>query len=188
VYNDSDEFKANQKNYIDNNEIINQINKNKTNGSTMDKNSLRISRMPSDPNDYLKNINVDFINNNFDKKYSRLVSKLYDWTLAIQEINILIDNNKNGQNNLKLQTLCENLQKGKEKLNIIIQSDKLNDEKLMEISLNISEDMNMTLNRFDKSQKGQNPGPFLTSFLRDDNPNYNNNIFLNRMVRVDTND
>jgi hypothetical protein len=114
------EFKANQKNYIDNNDIINQINKNKNNakGSTMNKKYLRISRMPSDPNDYLKNINVDFINNNFDKKYSRLVSKLHDWARSIQEINILIDNNINGQNNLKLQPLCENLKKGKEKLDI----------------------------------------------------------------------
>jgi hypothetical protein len=58
----------------------------------------------------------------------------------------------------------------------------------MEISLNISEDMNMTLNRYDKSKKGENPGPFLTSFLRDDNPHFNNNVFLNRMIRVDTND
>ena len=183
------EIKTNQKNYIDNNDIINQINKNKNNLKKLkNKKSLRISRMPSDPNDYLKNINVDFINNNFDKKYSRLVSKLNDWTHAIQEINILIDNNINGQNNLKLQTLCENLKKGKEKLNKAIQGEKLIDEKLMEISLNISEDMNMTLNRYDKSKKGQNPGPFLTSFLRDDNPHYNNNIFLNRMIRVDAND
>ena len=184
------EIKGDQKNYIDNSDIINQINKNKnnTNVSAIDNNSLRISRMPSDPNEYLKNINIDFINNNFDKKYLRLVSKLNDWTVAIQEINILIDNNINGQNNLKLQPLCENLQKGKEKLNNIIQSDKINDEKLMEISLNVSEDMNMTLNRYDKSKKGQNPGPFLTSFLRDDNPNYNNNVFLNRMIRVDAND
>ena len=114
------QIKPNQKNYIDNNDIINQINKNKNNakGSKMSKKALRISRMPSDPNDYLKNINIDFKNNNFDKKYSRLVSKLNDWTHAIQEINILIDNNINGQNNLKLQPLCENLKKGKEKLNI----------------------------------------------------------------------
>ena len=184
------EIKGDQKNYIDNSDIINQINKNKnnTNVSAIDKNSLRISRMPSDPNEYLKNINIDFINNNFDKKYLRLVSKLNDWAVAIQEINILIDNNINGQNNLKLQPLCENLQKGKEKLNNIIQSDKINDEKLMEISLNVSEDMNMTLNRYDKSKKGQNPGPFLTSFLRDDNPHYNNNAFLNGMIKVDAND
>ena len=58
----------------------------------------------------------------------------------------------------------------------------------MEISLNVSEDMSMTLNRYDKSKKGQNPGPFLTSFLRDDNPHYNNNAFLNGMIKVDTND
>ena len=184
------QIKPNQKNYIDNNDIINQINKNKNNakGPKMSKKALRISRMPSDPNDYLKNINIDFKNNNFDKKYSRLVSKLNDWTRAIQEINILIDNNINGQNNLKLQPLCENLKKGKEKLNNTIQGDKLIDEKLMEISLNVSEDMNMTLNRYDKSKKGQNPGPFLTSFLRDDNPHYNNNAFLNGMIKVDAND
>jgi len=181
---------TNQKNYVDNSDIINQIkkNKNNTNGSIRDKNSLRISRMPSDPNDYLKNINVDFKNNNFDKKYSGLVNKLNDLALEIQEINILIDNNKKGLNASVLQPLCDNLKNGNEKLIKIIQNDKFKDEKLMEISLNVSEDINMTLDRYEKSKNGLNPGPFLTSFLRDDNPHYNNNAFLNRMIRVDTND
>ena len=184
------EIKTNQKSYIDNSDIINQINKNQNNinGSTMDKNSLRISRMPSDPKDYLKNIDVDFKNNNFDKKYSKLVNQLNDLTLTIQETNILIDNNKNGLNNSVLQPLSENIKNGNNKLINIIQGDKLKDEKLMEISLNISEDINMTLDRYKKSKNGLNPGPFLTSFLRDDNPHYTNNEFLNRIIRVDTNE
>ena len=44
----------------------------------------------------------------------------------------------------------------------------------MLISLNINEDIFMTLSRYKKSIKGENPGPFLSSFTRDDNPFLNN--------------
>ena len=110
--------------------------------------------------------------NNYEKNYERLVIKLVDWTKSIQEINILIENNTNGQNNSQLNILCDELKQGKEKLVENIQNPNFKNEKLMKISLNVCEDMTMTLNRYEKTIKGEEPGPFLSSFTRDDNPNF----------------
>jgi len=168
-----------------NNNIINNINNNMNNninfdnlnkqniGDNQNNNSLRQSRIPSNPNDYIQNINLDLNINSYEKKYQKLVNKLNDWIYAIQEINVLIDNNTNFQNNSKLKFLCDDLKSGYQKLVETIQGTKLNNEILMQISLNVSEDMIMTLNRYEKSIKGENPGPFLSSFTRDDNPNLN---------------
>ena len=73
--------------------------------------------------------------------------------------------------------LCKDLKENNELLIRTIQGPKLKDEKLMQISLNINEDIVMTLNRYEKSIKGENPGPFLSSFTRDDNP------FLNKFEK-----
>ena len=169
----------NKKNYIDNDDIVNKINNNKIFMRSQTENksiSLRKSRMPSNPADYLKNINLDLNSSSYEKKYTRLVNKLYDWTHLIQEINILIDNNKNGKNNYKLKSLCEDLKRGNKHLIETIEGPKLKNEKLMEISLNVSEDIIMTLERYERSKSGMNPGPFLTSFLRDDNPYFNKDL------------
>ena len=169
----------NNKNYIDNNDIVNKINNNKIlmRSQTESKNiSIRKSRIPSNPYDYLKNINLDLNSSSYEKKYTRLVNKLYDWTHLIQEINVLINNNKHGKNNTKLKSLCDDLKRGNEQLIETIEGPKLKDEKLMEISLNVSEDIIMTLDRYERSKSGMDPGPFLTSFLRDDNPYFNKGL------------
>ena len=40
----------------------------------------------------------------------------------------------------------------------------------MSICININEDIIMTLDRYARNIKGENPGPFLTSFSRNNNP------------------
>ena len=148
----------------------NSINNNNNNFNKQNNNNeLRQSRIASDPKDYIKTINLDLNANSYEKKYQRLVNKLYDWTRQIQEINIYI-NSKNFQNKERLQMLYNDLKAGKEQLIFTIQGSQINDEKLMKISLNICEDMVMTLDRYEKLIKGQNPGPFLSSFTRNDNP------------------
>ena len=161
----------NDLNKISNNKNnINKLNNN-INHDLEKQNSIRQSRIPSNPNDYIKNIKLDLNPNNYEKKYKRLVNKLFEWTNLIQEINILINNNQNGQNNNKLKQLNEDLKIGKKLLVDTIQGPKLKDEILMVSSLNICEDMVMTLNRIEKVFKGEDPGPFLSSFTRDNNPN-----------------
>ena len=150
------------KNNLNNNYIFNQNNI-----------FIRQSRLPTNPNEYVNNIKYDLNPNNYDKKYTKFVNKLYDCTLLIQEINILINNNFNCQNNSKLKMLCKDLKENNELLIKTIQGPKLKEEKLMLISLNINEDIIMTFNRYEKSLKGENPGPFLSSFTRDDNPYFN---------------
>ena len=150
----------------------------------MESNDIRKSRIPSNPDDYLQNINLDLNPLNYEKKYYRLVNKLSELTVIIAEMNCLINskmnipntnfinNNNNNNNDQILEKLYESLYSGKTSLLKAIQGDKLSEEKLMSISLNIMEDINMTLDRYDKLKQGQNPGPFLTSFSRNNNPYY----------------
>ena len=161
-------YGLNYRNNVNNN-FIN--NKNVEQNPLVNNKPLRLSRIPSNPSDYIDNIHLDLNINNYPKKYQRLLVKLNEWIHSIQEINVLIDNNINFQNNIQLNKLCADLKNGNDQLIRAIQGSKLKDEKLMEISLNVSEDILMTLDRYEKSKQMKNPGPFLTSFLRDDNPN-----------------
>ena len=65
---------------------------------------------------------------------------------------------------------CEKLKKGQLQIIDCIEGNKLEDEKLMSICININEDIIMTLDRYARYLKGENPGPFLTSFSRNNNP------------------
>ena len=140
----------------------------------------------TDPEDYLKDINVDLNTSSYDKIYKRLVNKLYDWTHAIHEANVLINQNINGKNNSNIEGLCKDLSKGNKQLIETIQSGKLKDSVLMEISLNVTDDINMTLSRWNNYKNGKPPGPFISSFfqneewrnkkLKANNNNTNNNF------------
>ena len=136
----------------------------------------------TDPEDYLKDININLHTSSYDKIYKRLVNKLYDWTHAIHETNILINQNNDGKNNTKIEGLCKDLSKGNKQLIETIQSGKLKDNVLMEISLNVTDDINMTLNRWNNCKNGKPPGPFISSFFQNEewrnkklNKNINNN-------------
>ena len=134
----------------------------------------KYSGIPIKPENYINNINLDLKPDNFHEKYRRLISKINEIIQLIQEINVLIYKNFNCKYNEKLKNLCEKLTSDKNKLINCINNPKLLDEqKLMSISLTLVEDINMTLDRYEKSKKGENPGPFSTSFLRDNNPYIN---------------
>ena len=178
-------MKMNYNNHNINNQ--NNINVYKNDINNDDNSIMRQSRIQSNPNDYIKTINLDLNPSSYEKKYYKLVNKLNEWTHKIQEINILIDNNINNQHNQKLKALYDELKSGNESLISNIESPKLKDEKLMKISLNVCEDMVMTFNRCEKSMKGENPGPFLSSFTRDDNPNCkkNKNNIITSIIKDD---
>ena len=185
INNNNNLMKMNYNNHNINNQ--NNINVYKNDINNDDNSIMRQSRIQSNPNDYIKTINLDLNPSSYEKKYYKLVNKLNEWMHKIQEINILIDNNINNQHNQKLKTLYDELKSGNESLVSNIESPKLKDEKLMKISLNVCEDMVMTFNRCEKSMKGENPGPFLSSFTRDDNPNgkKNKNNIITSIIKDD---
>ena len=157
---------SNHKQYSFHNNNDNNQNKNTNNEYQITKKS----RIPSKAEDYINNINFHFNQNNFNHKYRRLVKKLEELTIIIQEINVAIEQNKNINNNQNLNNSCEKLKKGQLQIIDCIEGNKLEDEKLMSICININEDIIMTLDRYARYLKGENPGPFLTSFSRNNNP------------------
>ena len=174
----------NKTNFNNNNNNYNQ--KNNFNNYS---NNTNQEKVETDPEDYIKDINVNLNTTSYEKKYKRLVNKLYDWTHAIHEANVLINQNKGGINNMKIDSLCKDLSNGNKQLIETIQSGKLKDNDLMKISLCVKDDINMTLQRWSNCQKGRNPGPFISSFFQNDewrakikntkNRDNNNNSNLN---------
>jgi len=165
-------------NYINNNNNINKVNKKET-----------------DPENYLRDINLDLNTSSYEKKYKKLVNKLYDWTHAIHEVNVLINKNYNGINNNKIADLVKDLSRGNKQLLETIESGKLKDETLMKISLCVTSDIDMTIKRWSKNKNGIFPNPFISSFFQNDsnmnendyqdnnnNFNYNNNNNQNNDV------
>ena len=137
-------------------------------------NNNKMNKKETDPETYLRDINLDLNSSSYDKKYKRLVNKLYDWTHDIHEINVLINKNNRGINNNKISGLIKDLSNGNRLLIETIQSGRLKDETLMNISLNVSSDIDMTLRRWVNHKKGIYPNPFISSFYRNEN-NFKNN-------------
>ena len=121
---------------------------------------------------YVKNINVDLRTSSYEKKYKRLVNKLDEWTQQIEDANVYMDIAQGGNFDDDLRGICEELESGKKQLVDTIESGKLKDEKLMEISLNVQDDIEMTLKRWEDVKNGRNPSPFNSSFF---SKNGNNN-------------
>ena len=155
--------KLNNRTSINNN---NNYNKNENNNKII--NNYNQEKVETNPEDYLKDINVDLNTSSYEKKYKRLVNKLYDWTHAIHEVNVLINENKDGINNMKIDGLCKDLENGNKQLVETIQSGKLKDKTLMNISLCVTDDINMTLARWSNVQKKKFPGPFISSFFQNE--------------------
>ena len=171
--------KNNDNKNINVNNNINNMNtgKNKYMSSKTLNFSSKNNINPSNPEDYIKNINIDLSENKFKKRYAKLVNKLKKMTFMIQEMNVLINKNKHSIYNEKLKNLYNDLKDGQRKINKTIEDPKLEDENLMSICLNVVDDVNISFERYEKSIKGENPGPFYTSFNRDDNPYVNKKKF-----------
>ena len=124
---------------------------------------------------YVKNINVDLRTSSYEKKYKRLVNKLDEWTQQIEDANVYMDIAQGGNFDDDLRGICEELESGKKQLVDTIESGKLKDEKLMEISLNVQDDIEMTLKRWEDVKNGRNPSPFNSSFFSKSGNNNNKN-------------
>ena len=163
-------MQSNYNKYVKMNTINNNYNDffNKTNDN--------YNKKETDPENYLRDINLDLNTSSYEKKYKRLVNKLYDWTHAIHEVNVLINQNNGGINNDKISGLIKDLSRGNNQLIETIESGKLKDQTLMKISLCVNSDIEMTEQRWSNFKKGIYPNPFISSFLQDksNNNNYNN--------------
>ena len=135
--------------------------------------TIKNEKNASSNKNYVKNINVDLRTSSYEKKYKRLVNKLDDWTQQIEDANVYMDIAQGGNFDDDLRGICEELESGKKQLVDTIESGKLKDEKLMEISLNVQEDIEMTLKRWEDVKNGRNPPPFNSSFFSK-NENSNN--------------
>lgn len=101
----------------------------------------------------------------FEKKYNKLVLKLIECTESIVLSNDMIDNFKSGKIDEVLRSIIHDLRHDNSQIIETISSDKLKDERLMEISLGISEDILRTLKRYDAIKKGKRPEPLLSYFV-----------------------
>ena len=178
--------------HLKNNGYDNIINNNNDNNNKQNKNynpeikELRKSRLPTNPENYLSIINLN--QKNFHPKYQKFINNLIELAKKIGAVNILINNNINCKNNDKILKLYDYLKKGWKQLIEIVDVQNFEDNNLMNICLCIIEDLNMTFQRAKKSRKGENPGEFLTSFTRDNNPYYNQKkININKTINLGEN-
>ena len=110
----------------------------------------------SDCNNYLQRIKVNLRVSSYKNKYRRLVNKLNAWTQQIQDANVFIDLAIDKSFDDKLREICNNLEKGKEQLVDKIKRGRIKDKKLMEISLNVHDDIVMTLKRWNDVKNEKN--------------------------------
>ena len=147
--------------------------------NTTNNNKFQNKEINSDNKNYVKRINVDLRTSSYERKYKRLVNKLDDWTQQIQDANVFMDMaNENGFDD-ELRGICSELETGKNQLYDTIESGKLKDEKLMQISLNVQDDIEMTLKRWNDVKNGRKPESFKSSFFKNRKNNdegYNKNI------------
>ena len=151
------------------------------NENNLSSNKLKNKTINSENKNYLKKINLDLRTSSYERKYKRLVNKLDDWTQQIQDANVFMDAfDENGFDD-ELRGICSELELGKNQLDDTIDSGKLKDEKLMQISLNVQKDIENTLKRWNDVKNGRKPESFQSSFFSGQNSgsNYNNNFSEN---------
>ena len=116
-------------------------------------------------NSYVNSINLNLKPSSYEKKYKKLVEKLSTLTKEIGMANEYIDKSRGGSYDPTLLTIIDDLKSGNHQLIETIQSDKLKSEKLMEITLGVSDEINRTRSRFSVLKKRGKPEPFLSSFI-----------------------
>ena len=113
---------------------------------------------------------------NFEHKYRRLVNFLVKMHDNIQMANLLIDNREHGG----LKEIINTLREGNNTLIDTIQGGRLKDEKLMEITLGTTEDINQTLGRDEDIKNGYKPNKFKSYFVINNVIRIKNNNHRNR--------
>ena len=115
----------------------------------------------NDDFEYLESIKNKLKVTNFESKYRRLVVFLVNMHNNIKSANILIDKKALA----KLKEPINTIKKGNKTLIDTISSGRLKDEKLMEITLATTEDINQTLSREEELKQGNIPNKFTSYFV-----------------------
>ena len=150
-------YTSTYQNYLNNNinysnEYEQDFNNNyNNNGYNEDKNEY----------DYVGSIGKILVPNKFEKKYHKLVKFLKNMCENISLVNEMMDNNETDA----LSEVLSPLRNGNNTLIETISGDKLKDEKLMEITIAIVDDIEKTMKRYEKIREGKNPGSFNSSFM-----------------------
>ena len=122
---------------------------------------------------YIDSIKNKLKTSNFEHKYRRLVAFLVKMHDNIKLANIYIDKRKIND----LKEPINTIKKGNKTIMDTITSGRLKDEKLMEITLGTTEDINQTLAREDEMKAGNRPKNFISYFILNEIiPITNNNM------------
>ena len=171
------DFESNYQIYISNSNS-NNYNKNKSNYDN------RNDEYENENNDkdedgetfyYMESLKNKLKVPNFEHKYRRLVNFLVKMHENIQMANLLMDSRERSG----LKDIINTLREGNNTLIDTISGGRLKDEKLMEITLGTTEDINQTLNRDEDIKNGYKPKKFTSYFVLNNvipirsNNNYN---------------
>ena len=115
--------------------------------------------------DYVENIKFSLNPSKFEPKYTKLVNYLIILVENIGLANEIIDNMQPGESDDSLKDVMASLRSGNNRLIETISSDRLKNEKLMDLTLGVDEDINRTLTRYEHLKNRQKPDPFLSSFV-----------------------
>jgi len=141
-------------------------------------NTITKLEIHTESKNYVKKINLDLRPSSYERKYKRLVNKLDDLIVQIQDANVFMDKvDENGFDD-DLRGICNDLETGKGQIVDTIESGKLKDEKLMDISVNVKKDIETTLRRWSDVKNGKKPQDFRSCFFdnqRNENNFENNN-------------
>ena len=111
--------------------------------------------------EYIESIKDKLKISNFESKYRRLVAFLVNMHNNIKTANQFIDRKEIS----KLKDPINTIKKGNKTLMDTISSGRLKDEKLMDITLATTEDINQTLEREEELKAGNKPNKFTSYFI-----------------------
>ena len=155
-------FESNYQTYIDEgNTNKNNYEKNSDNDNDNEDNNNGSDKEDDEIFYYMDSLKNVLKVPNFEHKYRRLVNFLVKMHDNIQMANLLIDNREHGG----LKEIINTLREGNNTLIDTIQGGRLKDEKLMEITLGTTEDINQTLGRDEDIKNGYKPNKFKSYFV-----------------------
>ena len=112
---------------------------------------------------YIEIIKNKLKESNFEEKYKKLVLFLINMNKMIKLANTYINERKTNE----LEGIINELKNGNKTIIDTISSGSLQNEKLMGITLGITEDVNQTLLREEEMRKGNNPNKFISYFINE---------------------